>query len=76
MDAMIMNQDYLHEGSRNIYLDEKPNIDIVRCVELLKDSDELLWDDCITHSKLSIIVQVYTMKSNYGLSKTDYDMIL
>jgi hypothetical protein len=30
MDTMRMNQDYSGEGSRNIHLDEEPNIDATR----------------------------------------------
>jgi hypothetical protein len=36
----------------------------------------LLWDWCITHSKLFVIAQVFIIKSNYGLSDVAYDRIL
>jgi hypothetical protein len=40
IDTMTMNQDYLGEGSRNIPLDEEPNVNEVRFFEFLKDSDK------------------------------------
>jgi hypothetical protein len=42
----------------------------------LKDYDKPLWDGCINHSKLSVIAQVFTVKSNYGLSGIGYDRIV
>ena len=36
-------------------LDEELNKDAVRFLKLLKDFDEPLLDECITHSKLSTI---------------------
>jgi hypothetical protein len=41
--------------------------------DLLKDSDEALWDGCINHSKLSAVAQVFTIKSDHGLSEAGYD---
>jgi len=43
---------------------------------LLKDSDEPLWDGCTNHSKLSAIAQVFTIKSDHGLSEAGYDKII
>ena len=43
---------------------------------MLKDSDELLWDGCINYSKLSAVVQVFIIKSDYGLSEAGYDKII
>jgi hypothetical protein len=70
MDAMRMNQ-----GHANQYpiIDEEPNADVARFSDLLKDSDKPLWDSCTNHSKLSIIAQVFTIKSDYGLSEAGYD---
>jgi pantothenate synthetase len=36
MDTMRMNQDYLGKGSRNIILDEEPNVDATRVSKLFK----------------------------------------
>ena len=47
MDAMRMNQG--HVGQYPI-VDEEPNVDAVRFFNLLKDSDEPLWDGCTNHS--------------------------
>jgi hypothetical protein len=44
--------------------------------DLLKDSDEPLWDGCTNHSKLSPITQVFTIKSNHGWSEVEYDKII
>jgi hypothetical protein len=33
--------------------------------ELLKDFDELLWDESTNHSILSIIARLFTIKSDY-----------
>jgi len=43
---------------------------------LLKDSDELSWDDYTNHSKLSAVTQVFTIKSDHRLSKAGYDKII
>jgi glucan biosynthesis protein len=54
----------------------KPNVDEAKFLKLLKDSGELLWDGCTTHSKLSTIAWVFTIKPGYGLSKANYDNII
>jgi hypothetical protein len=43
---------------------------------MLKDSDKPLWDGCTNHNKLSVIAQVFTIKSNYRLSEDGYDRII
>jgi hypothetical protein len=47
-----------------------------RIFDLLKDSDEPLWDGCTNHSKLSTVAQVFTIKSDRGLSGAAYDKII
>jgi hypothetical protein len=42
---------------------------------LLKDPDEPLLDCCTNHNKLSVVAQVFNIKSNHGLSETSYDRI-
>jgi len=42
----------------------------------LKDSNELLWDGCTNHSKLSVVAQVFTIKSDHRLSEAGYDKII
>jgi hypothetical protein len=42
----------------------------------LKYFDELLWDECITHNKLSTIAWVFTIKSYNGLSEAGYVSII
>ena len=42
----------------------------------MKDSNEPLWDDCINHSKLSVVARVFTIKFDYGLSEVGYDRIV
>ena len=73
MDAIRMNQDYADEC---LIVDEKPNIDIARFFEVLKDFDEPLWDEGINHNKLLVIAQVFTIKSDHELSKASYDRII
>jgi hypothetical protein len=73
MDAMRMNQGYANEYP---IVDEEPNTDTTRFFELLKDSDEPLWDGCINHSKLSVVAHVFIIKSVCGLSKAGYDEII
>jgi len=52
MDAMRMNQ-----GNVNHYpiVEEESNADATKFFDLLKDSDEPLWDCCTNHSKLSVV---------------------
>jgi hypothetical protein len=47
-----------------------------RIFDLLKDSDEPLWDGCTNHSKLSTVAQVFTIKSDRELSGAAYDKII
>jgi hypothetical protein len=42
MDAMRMNHGY---ASKYSSVDEEPNVNAARFFELLKESDELLWDE-------------------------------
>jgi hypothetical protein len=73
MDAMRMNQSNV--GQYPI-VKEEPNTDATRFFDLLKDSDEPLWDGCTNHSKLSAVAQVFTIKSDHGLSEGSYDKII
>jgi hypothetical protein len=52
MDAMIMNRSYTGQCP---IVDEELNVDVARFYYLLKDSNELLWDECTNHSKLLVI---------------------
>jgi hypothetical protein len=63
MDTIKMNQDYTNICS---ILDEKQNADAARFFKHLKDYDDLLWVGCTNQSKLSVIVQVFTIQSDYG----------
>jgi len=74
MDAMRMNQG---NGSTQCpIVEEEPNADATRFFDLLKDFDEPLWDGCTNHSKLSAVAQVFTIKSDHGLSEARYDKII
>jgi len=73
MDAMRMNQGNV---SQCPIVEEEPNADAARFFDLLKDSDEPLWDGCTIHSKLSAVAQVFTIKSDHGLSEAGYDKII
>jgi len=73
MDAMRMNQGYTSQCS---IVDEESNADAIRFFYILKDFDELLRDGYTNHSKLSIIAQVFTIKSNHRLSEASYDIIV
>jgi hypothetical protein len=73
MDAMRMNQGNV---SQCPIIEEEPNADTGRFFDLLKDSNEPLWDGCTNHSKLSTVAQVFTIKSNHGLSEAWYDKII
>jgi len=73
MDAMRMNQGNV---SQCPIVEEEPNADATRFFDMLKDSDEPLWDDCTNYSKLSTIAQVFTINSDYGVSEAGYDRII
>jgi hypothetical protein len=73
MDAMRMNQGNVNQC---LIVEEEPNADATRFFDLLKDSDEPLWDGCTNHSKLSVVAQVFTIKSDHGLSEVGYDKII
>jgi hypothetical protein len=73
MDAMRMNEGNV---SQCPIVEEEPNADATRFFDLLKDSDESLWDGCTNHSKLSVVAHVFTIKSDHGLSEVGYDKII
>ena len=73
MDAMRMSQGYANECS---IVDEESNVDAIRFLDLLKDFDEPLWYECINHSKLSTVAQVYTIKLDHKLREADYYIII
>jgi len=52
MEVMRMNQG--HAGQFPI-INEKPNADVVMFFNLLKDSDDSLWDGSTNHSKLLVV---------------------
>ena len=52
MDVMRMSEGNVKECP---IIEEEPNVDAVRFFDLLKDSDEPLWDGCTNHSKLSTV---------------------
>jgi len=68
---MRMNQGYV--GSCLI-VDEEFNVDVTKFFYLLKDSDEPL--RCINHSKLLVVAQVFTIKSDHELSEVGCDIIV
>jgi len=73
MDAMRMNQDNVSQCPT---VEEEPNADAAKFFDLLKDSDEPLWDGCTNHSKLSVVAHVFTIKSDHELSEAGYDKII
>jgi len=73
MDATIVNQGNV---SQCPIVEEESHADASGFFYLLKDSNELLWDGCTKHSKLLVVVQVFTIKSDYGLSEVSYDRIV
>jgi len=52
MDAMRMSEANVRECP---IVEEEPNADAARFFDLLRDSDEPLWDGCTNHSKLSAV---------------------
>jgi hypothetical protein len=73
MDAMRMNQGNV---SQCPIVEEEPNADAAGFFDLLKDSDEPLWDGCTNHSKLSAVAQVFTIKSDHEMSEAGCDKIM
>jgi len=57
-------------------VEKEPNADATRFFDLLKDSDEPLWDGCMNHNKLLIVAHVFTIKSDHRLSEGGYDKII
>jgi hypothetical protein len=72
MDAMRMNQGNVNHCP----IVEEPNADAARVFDLLKDSNKPLWDGCTNHNKLSAVAQVFTIKSDHGLSEASYNKIM
>ena len=73
MDAIRMNLDNVNQCP---IVEEELNAEVAKFFDLLKDFDEPLWDGCTNHSKLLVVAHVLTIKSNCGLSKAGYDIII
>jgi len=73
MDAMRMSEGNVRECP---IVEEEPNADATWFFDLLKDSNKPLWDGCTNHNKLSAVAQVFTIKSDHGLSETGYNKII
>ena len=73
MDAMRMSEGNVSECP---IVEEESKADATRFFDLLKDSDEPLWDGCTNHIKLSTVAQVFTIKSYHRLSEAGYDKII
>jgi hypothetical protein len=73
MDVMRMNQGNVNQCP---IIEGEPNADATRFFDLLKDYDEPLWDGCTNHNKLLAVAQVFTIKSDHGLSEAGYDKII
>jgi hypothetical protein len=57
-------------------VDEKPNANTTMFFYLLKDFHEPLWDYCTNHGKLSVVVQVFKIKSYHRLSEASYNKVV
>ena len=73
MDAMRMSEGKVSECP---IIEEEPNAGATRFFDMLKDSDEPLWDGCTNHSKLSVVAQVFNIKSAHGLSESGMTKLL
>jgi hypothetical protein len=73
MNALRMNQGYTCECS---VVHKELNADTTMIFKLLKDSHEPLWDGCTNHSKLLVVTQMFTIKSDHGLSVAGYEKII
>jgi hypothetical protein len=73
IDVMGMNHGH---ASQYPIIDEEPNTDTTKFFDLLKDSDELLWNGCTNHSKLLVVAHMFTIKSDHELSHVGYDRII
>jgi hypothetical protein len=56
-------------------VDEEPNAVTAKCFDLMKDSDEPLWDGCTNHSKLLVVAKVFIIKSDHELSSSGYTRV-
>jgi hypothetical protein len=70
MDLMRIDLGYVGKCSS---VDEEPNIDAIRFLELFKDFDKLFCDGCINHSKLLFVTHVFTIRLDHWLSEAGCD---
>ncbi|KAL3583085.1 hypothetical protein D5086_017417 [Populus alba] len=49
---------------------------VMDAMRMNQDFDEPLWDGYTNHSKLLVVAQVFTIKSDHGLSEARYDKII
>ena len=73
IDVVRMNQSYVGQC---LIVNEELDANMTRFCNILKDLDEILWDEFANHNKLLGIAHVFTIKSDHELSETGYDKIL
>ena len=73
MDVMRMNHGHV---SQCPIVDEELNADATMFFYLFKYSNKPLWDSYTNHCKLLIVVHVFTIKSDHGLSNVSDDRIV
>jgi hypothetical protein len=57
-------------------VDEESNANATGFFYLLKNFDEPLWDGCTDNSKLSVLVHVFTIKLDQGVSEVGYERVV
>ncbi|RDX61224.1 hypothetical protein CR513_60565, partial [Mucuna pruriens] len=58
------------------YLEEDPNLLALKFYTWLRDADKPLWDGCHKHTKLSIIIQLLNLKSEFNMRESCYDQMI
>ncbi|KAL6548500.1 hypothetical protein OROGR_008921 [Orobanche gracilis] len=63
-----------NEGD-NMNEEEPPNPDAKKFYDMLEAANELLWDGCEKHTKLSLVARLMSIKAENRMSKKCYDQI-
>ena len=56
--------------------EEAPNETAARFYNLVRDADEPLWDGCENHTRLSAVLQLMNIKSEFNMSVNCFDRLL
>ena len=73
---MVMNAFSIRSNPEVQEVEEDPNPSAKKFFNLLKNTDEPLWDGCKNHTRFSAVTQLLNLKSEFNMSVSCYDRMI